>query len=347
MKKVRLGIVGAGHWGPNLIRNFNENVESEVAWICDLDRARLDVIKGRYPGILTTTDWLQVVDSKDTDAVVVCTPTSTHHAIVKHALESGKHVFVEKPLTTSVSESEELVALASKRGLKLMVGHVFLFNPAVQFLKSALQNNLLGDLHYLYSVRTNLGPIRGDVNAWWDLGTHDVSILLFLLEHLPESVSARGASFINHPIEDVVFANFRFGSGVFANVQVSWLDPKKVRQTVLVGSRKMLVFDDISPQEPIKIFDKSVGSSLSAGVVNDNIQSFRKSIFEGQCEAPKLPPAEPLRNECQRFLDWILRDIPQPSDGKFGLEVVRVMEAATRSMRKNGVPETVSGSVSG
>lgn len=333
MSKLRIAVWGAGHWGPNLIRNFHENPDSTVTWVCDLDPQRLKLVAERYPGVKTSADWTQSLRAADVDAVVICTPASVHYQMAKAAILAGKDLLVEKPLTAVASEARELVQLAREKNVKLMVGHVFLFNPAVQYIRELLVNNGLGDLYYLYSIRTNLGPIRADVNALWDLAAHDISMLSYFLNREPVSLLARGASFINPPVEDVVFVNFRYHPGIVANLHVSWLDPKKVRQWVIVGSQKMLVFDDLNSAEPIKIFDKNVGPTLSPAMLADSITTFRKSIFEGQSTTPALPAKEPLREEVQAFLDWVIRDVPQPATGEFGLSVVSLLETVQNELR--------------
>jgi predicted dehydrogenase len=334
MKHLQLAVIGAGHWGPNLIRNFHENSESKVRWVSDLDRVRLEAIRANYDGIRVTEKWEEAIADPEVDAAVISTPTSTHYTIAKAVLKAGKHVFVEKPLATTAAEARELVEIADAQKLKLMVGHVFLFNPGVRYIKDIVDQGGLGDLFYLYCIRTNLGPVRGDVNALWDLAPHDISILLYLLGGAPTKISAMGSAFINPPVEDVVFAHLRYPSGLFASLHVSWLDPKKVRQLVVVGSDKMLVFDDMTPEAPLKIFDKSVAPTLSAGVINDTIHHFRKSIYEGKVTIPEIGPFEPLKNEVQAFLQWVLHDVPQPSTGAFGAEVVEVMERIDHSMKQ-------------
>ena len=260
----------------------------------DKDKIRLSAIQGRYDGISVSDDWESVVSRPDVDAVVVTTPTASHYTIAKRALEEGKHVLSKSPLTTRHADALDLVRIAEQKRLKLMVGHVFLFNPAVRRIKEILRRKELGDIFYLYSIRTNLGPIRADVNALWDLAPHDISILLHLLEVPPLRVTGFGSSFINPPLEDVVFAGLHFAKGIVANLHVSWLDPKKVRQLVIVGSQKMLVFDDMAaPGDSIRIFDKNVSEALSEAVINDTIHHFRRSIFEGKMTALELLPRSP------------------------------------------------------
>lgn len=337
--KLKIAVIGAGRWGPNLIQNFQMHPQCSVKWVCDVNPERLAVLRKKYGGIRETTDWESVVSRKDVDAIVISTPTASHYLLARRALEEGKHVFVEKPLATNVKEARELAVLSETTGLTVMVGHVFLFHPAIRFLKTFLAGGELGEILYLYSLRTNLGPIRADVNALWDLAPHDLAMMLYLLGGLPESVSGIGSSFINPPVEDVVFSTLRFSNGILANLHVSWLDPKKVRQLVIVGSRKMLVFDDRISGEPVKIYDKNVGPDLSEGHINDTIHLFRHSIKEGTVTIPFIESSsEPLKNECEAFVDAVLKGMPQPSTATFGADVVWVLENITASMAKKGVP---------
>lgn len=337
--KLKIAVIGAGRWGPNLIQNFQMHPQCSVEWICDVDPKRLAVLRKKYDGIAATTDWESVISCKDVDAIVISTPTASHYPLAKRALEEGKHVFVEKPLATNTKEAMELAVLSRNTGLQVMVGHVFLFHPAVRFLKTFLAGGELGEILYLYSLRTNLGPIRADVNALWDLAPHDLAMILYLLGQLPEGVSGIGSSFINPPVEDVVFSTLRFSNGILANLHVSWLDPKKVRQLVIVGSQKMLVFDDMSPSEPIKIYDKNVGSDLSEGHINDTIHLFRHSIKEGTVTIPFIESSsEPLKNECEAFVNAVQEGVSQPSTVAFGADVVWILENITASMAKKGAP---------
>ncbi len=340
-QKLRIAVIGAGRWGPNLIRNFQIHPDCEVTWICDADVKRLDILSKNYLGIRTTTDPCQVFESDSADAVVISSPTATHFELAKTALARGKHTFVEKPLATAPPMAWELVKLAECRGLKLMVGHVFLFHPAIRFVKDLLERKALGEIHYLYAIRTNLGPIRNDVNALWDLAPHDLAMILYLVSQRPASVVGTGSSFINPPVEDVVFASLRYPGGVLANLHVSWLDPKKVRQLVIVGSEKMLIFDDMSPEHPVRIFDKNVGPDLSAALINDTLHHFRKSIVEGKVDTPEIGFSEPLKNECDAFVQWILDNRTPVSTGAFGADVVTLLQGIDKSISLGGQPVSV------
>lgn len=325
-KRLNIAVLGAGHWGPNLIRNFHQHPESRVSWVCETDAERRHAIGSAYQDIKITSDCWRILDDGDVEAVVIATPSSTHFRLADAALKAGKHVLVEKPMCTNLADARRLSSLASRTRKKLMVGHVFLFHPAIRVAKEILERNELGRIHYLYAIRTNLGPIRHDVNALWDLGAHDVAVFQYLLGQSPERAEGVGSSFVNPPVEDVYFGTLHFPDNVLASLHASWLDPKKVRQLVIVGSQKMLVFDDMDTEVPLRIFDKNVGEGLTRNRIDDTIQLFRKSIVEGAVTVPDLPPGEPLALECQAFLDWILRDVTPPATADFGVRVIETLE---------------------
>jgi predicted dehydrogenase len=275
------------------------------------------------------------------DAVAVATPTSTHYAIVKAALEAGKHVLVEKPITTRSSEAVELCELAAKVNRVLMVGHVFVYNPAVQRVRQYLADDALGRVYYISMVRTNLGPIRMDVNAAWDLASHDISIANYWLDAEPLTASAVGGSWINQGLEDAIFATLRYPNDVLVNLHVSWLNPRKARDITVAGDKKMLTFDDMNPAEPIRIYDKQVTEARTAPAFVDSFASFRASIRDGDVTIPRIPAGEPLRNECEHFLSCITKGTPSLTGGQQGLAVVRVLEAIERSLRNAGREEQV------
>src|SRR5581483_2288462 len=255
---IDIAVVGAGHWGPNLIRNFHSGIVSRVRWVMDTDLKRLENVRSRFPDVQVTSDLKQVLDDKAVTACVISTPTSTHYTVTKAALEAGKHVLVEKPITAEGGQGEELVALAQKAQRVLMVGHVFLFNPAVQRVRKYLETGDLGRLHYISMVRTKLGPIRMDVNAAWDLASHDMYIANYWLGDTPKAVSATGSSWINEGVEDAVFATLRYSNSVLVNLHASWLNPRKARDITVVGDKRMLTFDDMNTLEPIRVYDKQV-----------------------------------------------------------------------------------------
>lgn len=332
---LRIAVIGAGHWGPNLIRNFHNHQASDVAWVVDRDESRLALTKNRYPEIQVTTDTTCVLADSQVDAVVIATPTSTHYDLALASLAAGKHVLVEKPIATCLAHAEELCALAERNGRVLMVGHVFLYNSAIRKVKELLGQGKIGQLHYLSMVRTNLGPIRMDVNAAWDLAAHDVAIVNYWLDAVPTHASAHGGSWINRGIEDAVFATLWYDNGVMAHLHVSWLNPRKVRDITIVGETGMLTFDDMNLSEPLRLYDKTVTDQRSPGFI-DTFASFRTSIREGDITIPRVPTNEPLRQECDHFLECIANGTRPVSDGRSGAAAVRVLAAFDRSMAGEG-----------
>ena len=337
---LRIAVLGAGHWGPNLIRNFHTHQASEVAWVADRDPARLALTRSRYPEVRTATDPAVPLADPEVDAVIVATPTVTHYELAKAALEAGKHVLVEKPIATRAAEADELCALAERQGRVLMVGHVFLFNTGIQRVKQYLDQDRLGRVFYLSMVRTNLGPIRMDVNAAWDLAAHDISIANYWLEALPTAVAAHGGCWINEGVEDAVFATLWYPRGVLAHLQVSWLSPRKVRDITIVGEEGMLTFDDMNLSEPVRIYDKRVTEERKPGFI-DTFASFRTSIREGDILIPRVALGEPLKAECDHFVECIATGRAPLSDGRSGAAAVRVLAAMERSIAHGGRKEDV------
>jgi len=329
--KVKIAVIGAGYWGPNLIRNFSHLSESEVTMVCDLDQDRLDHVSSLFPDIITTRDWQDVIKS-DVDAVCVSTPLTWHFEMASSVLKAGKHVLVEKPLTPSVGEAQELIALAGERDLILLVDHTFVYSPAVNHVRDIVANGDLGDVFYVSMSRLNLGLLQKDINVIWDLAPHDISILNYVLDAQPEAVSAQGNSNILPGIEDVAMLTLHFPNNVIAFVHVSWLDPSKVRKSIFVGSKKMVIYDDIEPLEKIKIYDKGVDGPARYDTFGD----FQFSYRYGDIYTPFLANAEPLQVECRHFLECILRNEFPRSGGVQGLEVVRVLEAASESLKDGG-----------
>lgn len=328
-----VAVVGAGNWGRNLVRNFYNLPSSTLKWVVDLDEGRLAKMRELFPGIGTTTDIDEMLSDDEVEAVVVSASAKAHHPLGMKVLAAGKHAYIEKPLALTAADAEELVTAAEQRDLVLMVGHLLLFHPGVLKLKQLVDSGELGDLYYLYSQRVNLGVIRQDENALWSFAPHDLSVMLYLLDQQPISVTARGAAYLQDGIEDVAFMNVRFSGGCMGQVQVSWLDPHKLRKFTVVGSKKMVVFDDMEAQEKIRIFDK--GAKVPA-----EYQSFGDYIGLrfGDILIPRLDASEPLRLECEHFLDCIKTGTRPRSDGRSGLDVVRLLEAATRSLKIDGAP---------
>ncbi len=337
----RIAVIGAGHWGPNLIRNFHNRQQSEVTRVIDRDEARLAQVASRYPEILISVDAEDAFSDASVDAVVVATPTVTHYPLVKRALEAGKHVLVEKPIATRGDEADELCELADGAGRVLMVGHVFLYNGAVRAVKQYLDAGELGRVYYISMVRTNLGPIRADVNAAWDLAAHDISIVNYWLGADPLTVSSIGGSWINPNVEDAVFATIRYPDKVLVNLHTSWLNPRKARDITVVGERKMLTFDDIDLVEPIRIYDKYVSDEASPAGFVDTFATFRASVRDGDIRIPNVALGEPLKNECDEFIECLEKGTRPTSDGRVGARVVRALEALTRSTAAAGREEKV------
>lgn len=332
MDKINLGMVGLGYWGPNLLRNFTQLDGCRVKTCCDLDEDALKRLKTQYPDIEMTNDYLSLINDPDIQAIILAVSAVKHYDLAKLAIQKNKHVFVEKPLTLKVPHAEELVQLSLQNNVKLMVGHLMEYHPAIEKLKQMIQNQELGDIYYLYSQRVNLGRIRKDENALWSLAPHDISIIMYLLESEPIDVSVRGQSYLQKDVEDVVFLNMVFPNKIMAHVQLSWLDPHKIRRTTIVGSKKMAVFDDMDQSEMIRIYDK--------GVLNVGYGSFGESLSLrfGDVTIPYIKMIEPLRLECQHFIDCIKNDKQPRSDGMDGLRVVKVLQAAQESLDKGGIP---------
>lgn len=338
---IDVAVIGAGRWGPHLIRNFDNRQASKVSWVIDRDAARLDEIRARFPDVKTGDNYLSAIDDPSVDAIVVATPTSTHYTLAKAALERKKHVLVEKPIAPSSAEAQELTDLATASDRVLVVGHVFVYNDAIRYVKECISSGTLGRLYYISMVRTNLGPIRTDVNAAWDLAAHDLSVADYWLGDPPVSAAAHGGGWINAGIEDVVFATLRYPNDVLVNLHVSWLNPRKARDITVVGDRKMLTFDDMNLSEPLRIYDKGVAEDLMTPAFADTFASFRASIRDGDVTIPRVPLGEPLLAECMHFLDCIDSGTRPMTGGPEATAVVRTLEAIERSMRNAGTETAI------
>jgi predicted dehydrogenase len=338
-QRVCLAVIGTGHWGPNLIRNFYEDPRVDLRVICDVDRNRAKAIASRFRDLGSTTEVDDIINDPTIDAVVICTPTETHYELARRCLMAGKHLFVEKPMAKTSAECEELIEIAREKNLKLMVGHVFLYNTAVQYIKGLIDRDELGDIIYIHGKRVNLGPIRKDVNALWDLAPHDIAILNYWLGCEPRAVNATGVQHITPSLHDVVFASLKYPNNVFASLHISWLDPRKVRQITVVGTKRMVVFDDLDPVGPIHIYDKTV--TKQKPTITDTIQAFKAIVQEGDLVIPKLGLSEPLKNECAHFIQWLTQGVAPLSTGSNGLCVVKVLEALTTSLNQAGVEISV------
>lgn len=332
MDNITVACVGAGYWGKNLVRNFYSLPGCKLKVCCDLNPEILSAIPTQYPGVEITNDLNAVLSDPEIDAVVIASPAIHHYTMAKQALQAGKHTYVEKPLTLKTKDAEDLCFIADKQNRKLMVGHLMEYHPAVEKLKDLIDSGELGDIHYLYAQRINLGIIRQDENALWSLAPHDISIALYLLGEEPDSVSARGECYLQPDIEDVVFCNLHFPNRTMANIQVSWLDPHKVRKVTVVGSKKMVVFDDVEATEKIRIYDKGVNGTGYASYGDALTLRF------GDITIPRINMTEPLKTECEHFLTSIRESTTPRSDGRDGLRVVRVLDAAEHSLKNNGLP---------
>lgn len=334
---INIAVIGAGHWGPNLVRVFNNGSSSRVTAIVDRDAARLQPVKARFPDIRTETDAGLILADPAVHAVIVATPTSTHYPVVRAALEAGKHVLVEKPLARSANEGAELAALARQKGLVLMVGHVYLFNAAIREAGRIISAGDLGRIFHITMVRTNLGPVRLDVDAAWDLAAHDISIANFFLNRVPQSVSAVGGAWINPGVADAVFATLTYPNNVLVNIHVSWLNPRKTRDVTVVGERKMLTFDDMNLGEPMRLYDKGIRHDVvQQPAWVDTYVGYKGTIREGDITIPRIPMTEPLHAEGDHFLECIAKGCAPLTDAETGLHVVRTLEAITASMRNRG-----------
>ena len=327
-RPLRVAVVGAGYWGPNLVRNFFEAPGAEAVAVCDLSEERLEAMRKRYPSVRTTRDYHEVLTDDSIDAVCVATPVRTHHKLAAEALAAGKHVLVEKPLAASVAEAEALVADARDAKRVLAVGHTFVYNPAVSKVREIIESRHVGQVYYVDSQRVNLGLHQFDINVLWDLGPHDISIVLYWLDEEPAWISCIGACYIQPTIEDVVFLDMGFPSGALAHAHLSWLAPGKRRVMTVIGSKRMVVYDDVEVAEKVKIFDH--------GVQEMDADELRRSYRAGDVHAPRIGTTEALQIEVRDFIDAIRRDRKPLSDGLAGLRVVRVLEAAMRSLRENG-----------
>ena len=331
---INVGIIGCGHWGPNHIRNFSRLQNSSAIIAADLDKNRLKSIKENFADIQTTPNYKEVLAHPDVHAVCISTPTNTHYKLTKEALEHGKHVLCEKPLALRPEQCLDLMALAQENKKILMVGHVFVFNSGIEWLKEYIQQGNLGKIYYAYASRTNLGPFRYDVNALWDLAPHDISIFNYLFDSCPLNVSARGQKALGTSLDDMAFATMEYPNKITANVHVSWLDPRKVRQITIVGDKNMIVWDDLDNIGPIKVYDKHVEKTQTYYETYGEFQLLSK---EGSIMIPKISLSEPLKAQAQYFLECIEKGKqPQKADAQKGLDVVKTLCAIQESMNQRG-----------
>lgn len=334
---VRVGVVGLGAWGWNVARNFASLQECQLVSVCDVDPKRRESAARTWPGVKPVSDLDQMLRETDVDAVVVASPAVTHHELARKALLADRDVFVEKPFALSVAQAEELAELGDTRRRVLMVGHLLEYHPVVRRLKNMIHSGELGPVYYIYTQRVNLGRIRGDENALWSFAPHDISQILYMLEMEPVDVSARGQSYVQDGIEDVVFLSLFFENRVMAHIHLSWLDPHKVRRTTIVGSKKMAVFDDTEVTEKLRIYD-NCAEAPPAKTFGEAIQ-----VRFGDILIPRVESVEPLQLECRHFAECVRTRTTPLTDSRDGLRVVRILEAAQRSLEQDGVPVRIQG----
>lgn len=329
---LRVGVIGYGYWGPNLVRNFYESGVSTVTAVSDLSADRLEIARARYPVVKTTTSHEELFSDPNIDAIAIATPVATHHRLALAALKSGKHVFVEKPLTATVAEGRELIEEADRRNLILMVDHTFIYTGAVRKMRELVDTKALGDIYYYDSVRVNLGLFQADVSVLWDLAVHDLAIMSYLFPHAPVAVSATGMAHVPGKPINVAYLTVFFEGTVVAHIHVNWLSPVKIRHTLLGGSKKMVLYDDLEPSEKIRVYDKGVTMNGDSAARAQALVDYRV----GDMFAPYIDKYEPLAEVCREFLDAIVDGTRPLTDGESGLDVVRVLEAAQESIRKEG-----------
>ncbi len=331
--RIAVGVIGCGHWGPNHVRVFSELDRSMVLACADTNVRRLVHLTRRHPAVQTCTDYHALLDDPRIDAVVIATPTATHATLTEEALNAGKHVLVEKPMCLTSAEAARLAALAERTKRIVMVGHVFLFNNGVRRLRDTVASGELGRLLYCDATRTNLGPVRGDVNALYDLGTHDITILNYLIDALPVEVSALGRCISQPNVEDVCFATLRYADGTLGHIHVSWMNPRKVRTLTVIGERKMAHWDDIDPTDTLRIYDKGFAEPPAY----NSFGEFHYLLRSADVHLPAIRAVEPLVNQAEAFLDWIQTGRPSGPDVRDGWRVAAILETAMRSIRAGGV----------
>jgi len=337
-KQINVGVVGCGYWGPNLIRNFRSLPECNLKVMCDVSESRLKHLRSLYPEVEGETSYERMLARADIDAVVIATSVRTHFPMAKASLLAGKHTLIEKPMAASVEQCEELIALARTKGLVLMVGHTFLYSAPVRKIKEIVDSHAIGDIRYISARRLNLGLFQKDINVAWDLAPHDISIILYIMQEMPHSVNCRGGAHITKGIEDVTSMSLHFSKERSAIIHSSWHDPRKVREMTIVGSKRMIVYDDILAQEKIKIFDARVERPPHY----DTFAEFQYAYHYGDIYSPYIKQDEPLKTECQHFLECIHRGATPITSGAAGMDVVRILEAASESLRNQGGPVSIA-----
>jgi len=335
---ISIGVVGCGYWGPNLIRNFSKLPGCHVTAMCDVNESRLKHLNALYPFVQAVTDFQQLLKMSGLDAVAIATPVKDHFPLAKACLMAGKHTFIEKPMASSSEECAELIELAESRNLLLMIGHTFLYSSPVQRIKQIISAGDLGEIRYINSRRLNLGLFQRDINVAWDLAPHDISIILHLLDEFPTLVNCSGNAHVTPGIEDVTNMSLTFGRLRFATIQSSWLEPRKVREMTIVGTKRMIVYDDLQTHEKIRIYDVRVERPPHY----DTFAEFHYSYHYGDSYIPYLRQEEPLKTECEHFLDCIQNGTTPISGGQAGMEMIRILEAASASLKGSGAPVSLS-----
>lgn len=339
-KKIKVGVAGCGYWGPNLIRNFRSLADCQLKMMCDLNQDRLKHLKTLYPEVAGTTRYDHLLNGVNLDAIVVATGVGAHFPMARASLLAGKHTLIEKPMASSVEQCEELQAIARKQGVVLMTGHTFLYSPVVRKIKEIIDQGDLGGIRYISARRLNLGLFQQDINVAWDLAPHDLSIILALMGEMPRTVNCRGSAHVTPGIEDVTTMCLSFSGERSATIQSSWLDPRKVREMTIVGSKRMIVYDDLAPLEKIRVFDMRVERPPHY----DTFGEFQYAYHYGDMYAPYIRQEEPLKTECQDFLDCIRTGREPVSGGERGTALVKILEASSKSLRRGGAPVEVSSS---
>jgi predicted dehydrogenase len=326
---IKIGQVGLGNWGKNLFRVFLEMKEAWVVTVCDLKQENLDYAKGKCDFLVVTQNYDDIISNPEIQAVVIASTGKEHHELAKKALLAGKHVYIEKPLTLKGSDAQDLIKIAEEKNKKIMVGHLLLYHPSIKKLKEIIDSGSMGDIYYMYSQRVNLGIVRKDENSLWNFAPHDISVILHLMGETPLAVNATGKDYLQEALEDVVFVTLHFPSGRMAHIHISWLDPHKIRKLTIVGSAKMVVFDDMEATEKIRIYDKAavkMGDSYADAI----------TLRSGDIHIPKVDLKEPLGIECKHFIECIEKDLKPLTDGYNGLATVKVLEAADLSLKNKG-----------
>jgi predicted dehydrogenase len=331
---LTVGVIGYGYWGPNIVRNFNSIPGASVVAVCDLEQTALYQVKKNYEGMYITRDCNEILTSSKIDAVAIITPVSTHYEIAKQALLNGKHIFVEKPFTASTAEAEDLIELAEKKNLTIMVDHTFLFSGAVKKIKQLIDDDVLGDLYYFDSIRINLGLFQKDVNVVWDLAPHDLSIMHHLIGKEPVAVAATGVSHFDDNIENVAYITVYFPGNLIAHFNISWLSPVKIRTTLIGGHKKMVVWNDLMADEKIKVYDRGVENGH--GLSREKVNTIRTHYRMGDMWSPRFQEVEALRTEAEYFVECVDKGIKPINDGAAGLRVVKMLESSVRSLKMGG-----------